>query len=463
MAVPSKLKLYTKQGNKNYREKRLLEKLQEAIAKKMDGDPSFAQNFKPATNFDELKALHDKYCSQEVEFTEIKSGNGQTSIDTNDAGASAESDLDPKNEAEKTTGNPGDVGADSKNEGPDLDPFNREEPIVRDYVLEEGFSNKDGKDMPGAGKQSFEEPVSFGESFSMPDDVDEKSEVTGAGNNRSGEGSSSSNNNQSNQNTPKQQKSQPLNPAFDDMSAQQQRKETQQFAKYIVTAVCFLAEKGFVYYAVKDINDAKLAEYEIEDSMNLSLILQMGDGNEATVRQFFQQKCYQAEQLSKIDEQEKADLTAALAQVMMEKGIAPTPMQKLAMIGLSIIGKQAINLMVHKSETNHVLDQLRALRAAEIETAQKTRKHKVNSAPVDKPSAQQANTPPAEPVKSKSDFKAPVDDDIASGINSVAPESFPETSDVAIENTNVAKKKTNKNQEAPASNELISEPVPTIE
>jgi hypothetical protein len=129
-----------------------------------------------------------------------------------------------------------------------------------------------------------------------------------------------------------------------------------------------LQEKGFVWYATKDITEAKLVEYELKQQMDLSLLLNMPDGQEVTVKQFFQNQCIIAEQAAVIDEESKADLSEALAEVLLEKGIAPTPTQELMLIAGKVLVGQAITLFTLKASSDSVLTQLRAMKKAETET-----------------------------------------------------------------------------------------------
>jgi len=161
-------------------------------------------------------------------------------------------------------------------------------------------------------------------------------------------------------NSSSDKKTEPVDPSFSGMDNKKQKRSTKRFAKYIVEAVVTLTEKGFVWFANKDINEAKLAEYELSGEIDLTLIVTLEGGQEATIKEFFQNQCAQAEHLSKIDEEQKKDLTDALAEVLMEKGAAPTPTQELMMVGFSILGGQAMNLIALKSQTNSLLKQLRA-------------------------------------------------------------------------------------------------------
>jgi hypothetical protein len=122
-----------------------------------------------------------------------------------------------------------------------------------------------------------------------------------------------------------------------------------------------LAERGFIWYATKDINESKLAEYELNGEMDLSLLINLENGQEATVKQFFNLQCDQAESFSKFDKEEKEDLADALAEVLLEKGVGPTPMQELMLIGAKIFGEKAIMLMTIKSQQNGLMAQLRAM------------------------------------------------------------------------------------------------------
>ena len=95
--------------------------------------------------------------------------------------------------------------------------------------------------------------------------------------------------------------------------------------------------------------------------MDLSLLVSLEGGQEVTVKQFFESQCVRAGVLSKIPESDKSDLADALAEVMMEKGIGPTPTQELMLITLTIFGRQALVLIELKSQTNGLLNQLRTM------------------------------------------------------------------------------------------------------
>ena len=337
------MKLYNKRGNKNYKEKRLLKEIEESLSEKLKNNPNFQNEVIPATNYDELQKMHEKYVGfDEADVIEIKDKK------------------DPKenNMAKKTTEEFADVEyeetpIEAKSESKSstfIDPFNREEPIVRDYVLGDNSFRKTEMTSEQAAKTVFEEPTSFEEAFVIPDDDEELQEEP--------------------KSAPKQtlnasgreaKRREPINPNFEEMSSGKQKKSTQKFAKYIVEAVSVVSEKGFVWFANKDINDAKLAEYEMTEDMDLSILVTLDTGQDVTVKQFFQSQCVKAEELAQWTTEQKNDLSIALAEVLLEKGIAPTPTQELMLVAATIIGGQAMTLMTLKSQTSSLLSQLRMM------------------------------------------------------------------------------------------------------
>ncbi len=330
------LKVYIKRGKPNYKESRMITALQKALSEKLSQDPSFT--FAPANNIEELQKLHTEYCTETIDFEEIKTEK-KDSTESTDAGSS-----DTKTAVENDS--------ELNNNNADIvDPFNNAEPIVRDYVLDDdGFSNPSKK--ANTGKTNFGEPTSFGDSFELPTADDEKN----------GKGLATPANKKD------KKQSDPVNPAFDDMDGAKKKKSTKRFARYIVEGLCTLAEHGFVYAANSEINEAKLIEYEMTGEMNLNVVLTLDNNQEATVREWFVGMCLNAETLSKIGQDDRDELSDALAEVLMEKGIAPTPMQNLLMIaGKVFVIDKGLQLMKHKAETGSVLMQLRAMKQQEIE------------------------------------------------------------------------------------------------
>lgn len=343
------MKIYKKRGNKNYKERKLLKDLEPFIEKKIAEDPHFAKEVVPATNYQELQKMHSRYIADDVQYVEVKpeetnpTTEPKTEEKTQNIKEAMSNDIEDV-EFEETVTKPTEAKESTGNSF--IDPFNREEPIVRDYVMGDDSLSKDKPNKPEPTRTSFAEPTSFEEAFEIPDPEAEEEEsgsqqkATQSGGESKGEKES-------------------LNPQFDEMSTGKKKRSTKKFAKYIVEAVSTLSEKGFVWYANSEINEAKLTEYEMSGEMDLSLLVSLEDGQEVTVKQFFQVQCAKAELMSKWTAEQKEDMAMALAEVLMEKGVAPSPMQELLLVTLTIIGGQAMTLFTLKSQTNSLLNQLR--------------------------------------------------------------------------------------------------------
>jgi len=305
---------------------REVEKAVDLLAKE---DPNF--ELKPANNLSELEELYSKYAVTDAEFVET--------VDT------------PKETPEKIVKDfKKDTGAESDTTEKFVDPFNRDEPIVRDYVLTEEFEEPTTQST----KSSFDEPLSFDESFSIPD-----SETLGARQpDQKGFVEAESPEPQAQQ--------EPMNPAFSEMDTAKQRKKTKRFAKQIVALTCDLLEKGFEWYTMKDITEAKLTEYEIKDEMDLSILLDMPNGEQATVKAFFLSQHDVIREEAKIDAEDRDDLTEALTEVFLEKGIAPTPMQELLLVGARIVGLQTLKAVAIVNSNKSIMSQLRGMKQEEV-------------------------------------------------------------------------------------------------
>lgn len=331
------IKFYAKKGKRNYKEVKLIKELEPIIDAKIKQNPELAENFRPVTTFEELQALHRQYLSQDVDFEEIENTDKKSNMNTENEELEMNDGDDFFEQIEKDSSN-----ADF------IDPFNREEPIVRDYVQGGGLKDDSIPDSPT--RTHFDEPLTFKDAFELPsdDDNDIDSETT-------------SEPRQTKEREPKKkyEKPDPLNPSFDEMSGAKKKKSTKKFAKYIVEAVCALSEKGFVWFANKEINEAKLNEYELNGEMDLSVLVTLETGQEATVKQFFIQQCYLAEELAKFEDEEKQDMADALTEVFMEKGIAPTPTQEALIVIGGVFVKKGAMLLSLKAQTNSLLNQLR--------------------------------------------------------------------------------------------------------
>jgi hypothetical protein len=380
------IKIYQKRGNLNYKERKLISEIEQSIVKKFGDTPP--EKFNSATNFDQLKELHNMYCGDEVDFVEIKNGeieNEETHKNFRDnMKAKTESDfsLDDIEESDKTF----------------IDPLNREEPLVRDYVMNgDPASTQDSSSNSANPKLSFDEPLTFEDSFDIPGESSsdkDKRNNTDSKNNQTHNARPINNQNNQSQNS-----GMGFNGGGQNSDIKKQRKSSQRFAKYIVSTVCMLCEKGFVWYANSDINDSKLAEYELSGEIDLSILVTLEGGQEATIKQFFQAQSLKAEELAVISKEEQEDLTDAVAELLLEKNFTPTPTQEVLLISLKIIGAKFVGAFALKSQTNDLLMQLRSMKAEQT-PQQEYKEPQPQPRPQPQPQAQ------AEPVEEPIDEEA---------------------------------------------------------
>jgi hypothetical protein len=309
--------IYQKRGNLNFKERKLISDINSAMEK----NPELEQGLTPANSFDELKELHTRFLADEVAFEEVPNTN---------AGAS-----------EPVT-----------KQAPLIDPLNRDEPNVRDYVMDDKFDPF--ADFQKGNTSTYQEPTNYGQAFDLPDEDEMR-----------GGSQQKSNSNQRPQKSNSNQRPQPINSGDD---SGKDKRRSKRFAKSIVNTTCSLLEVGFVWYATKDINEQKLAEYELTSEINVNAILSMPDGSEATVKEFFISQFGQIEQASKISQEERDDLIDSLTEVFIEKNIQPSPTYELGINALSIIAKQGIKLYVISSQNSQIINQLREQNALQRES-----------------------------------------------------------------------------------------------
>lgn len=338
-------KVYLKKGNLNYKERKYITAIEKALNEKGLSD----SEFNPATNFGELETIYNKYCVEDVEFTEIKGGKPE--------GASSVEDEHKnfRDGAKETAEQPStDVGGGK--EDPFTDPFNQGEVIVRDYVGGGDGTMKDPNATVQEVKTEFAEPTNFTESFEMP--KNEEGEKKSGGNSLvKKEGKDK-----------KEIKSEPVNPAFDEMSTAKKKKSTKKMARAIVEGVCKLAEFGSIWWVTKDITEDKVIEYEINDTIDVQILLSLDENQQVTVKNWFAKQVKDANEILKIEEDDKTDLVDSLYEVMLEKGIAPTPMQELIINAVStIVIGLGVKAFAMGQQISSVLTQLKALRVEQKE------------------------------------------------------------------------------------------------
>jgi hypothetical protein len=304
-------KYYKKRGNLNWKERKLLGDIEEAIEK----NPGIG-NIEPATTFDELEKLHVRVASSDAVIDDSK----------------PDTDTLPK-----------DAGEKPPRSNPFIDPLNREEPNVRDYVLEDQFDPF--ADHVGTTKQSstFVEPTDYDSAFGIPDEEQLRKDAKQP-QQRPGQA---------------QQRPQPQNNSQPSQDSGRDTRKSKRFAKTIVNTVCNLLEVGFVWYATKDISEQRLTEYEMSGEMDLSVLVELPDGTEATVKQFFLNQLGDIQAASKIEKEKRDMLVDSLTELFIEKNIQPSNSVNFAIDAVTVLAEQGMKIFMIVSQNNSILNQLR--------------------------------------------------------------------------------------------------------
>jgi hypothetical protein len=102
--------------------------------------------------------------------------------------------------------------------------------------------------------------------------------------------------------------------------------------------------------------------------MDLGILLSLEDGQRQPVIQWFRARRLEAEVAFKVSETDKEDLYDSLYEVMLEKGIAPTPMQELLInVGKVFLLDMGVKAFQLSQQINNVLGQLKEMKGAEKE------------------------------------------------------------------------------------------------
>ena len=336
------LRIYNKKHKLNYKEKNLIKQIGPLLEKRMESDPDFARKFTPASDWTELERLYQNLSSDPAEYEEIQ-----------DAADEPEPYEQKATNQDKTMEN---TEKETKWTDADFaDPLNRQEPLVRDYVLNDSF-DKGKTEKPTA--TDFAEPIDFTDAFEIPDSDSpskngQKSGGTGAKSNFSNMGGKGS------LGGDKSPKSTPMNPDFDNIRDDQKKKKAKRFAKYLVEAVASLSKLGFVWWTTRRINPMKLAEYEINGDIDLTLLVTLDDAQQVTIKQFFQGLCIQAEQIAEFTKEEKDLLVEAATDYLLEKGVALTAGQDFGLALLTVIGTRVAQGVALNKSVDSLLSQLK--------------------------------------------------------------------------------------------------------
>jgi len=307
-----------KSGRPTYIESKMIKDIEEKRSKNPSG-----YNYQTATTREELERIHTNFLADD----------GEIISETKD---------------KPSTNNSSDIADIS-------DPHNESAPKIRDYVKAESFS-RDGDDYKDKVESDFSEPTNFDEAFNLPDDDDIDDEPKKSNN------AKNDNNNSTSNTKVGGKKKEPVNPDFDDMSPSAQKKETKEFAKIVVDVGCKIIEQGIIWYTTKDFTDAKLIQMSLDGEIDLDLLISLDNRQQATVRDFFNQMEVSVKEGAKFDDEYKESLTRSLYKVMLEKGIAPTPMQSLlANLGKGLFEKAGLVIQT-KIQANSILNQLKEMK-----------------------------------------------------------------------------------------------------
>lgn len=328
-------KFYKKKGNLNWKERKIITEIEETIAL----NPDKKSLLYDVTDFKQLEKLRLEIVSEDTGVLDSSESNPTVS---------KEEVKDVKEPIKEES-----MSQDNQRPTKKFDPFNREEPIVRDYVMENQFEEE--PIAKRSNSQPFSEPQNFAEAFEIPTAESEEEEhyvgTASDSGKRGGGGSSGSGGGNSTGSS--------YSASDDSGDSAKARKRSKRFAKSVVNMVCTLAELGFIWWTSKEINESKLAEYELSGEYDLSQILEMEDQQQVTVKQFFLMQLGTIQEAAKIDDAERAELTDALTEVFIEENIQPSPKYDLVLTALTVFGKKGLVAYSIQQQQKAVLEQLR--------------------------------------------------------------------------------------------------------
>lgn len=334
------MKIYEKRGNLNYKERKIIEQIKDAIDRKMVGNPDFKVN--TAKSMKELEGLYREHCVETVEFTEVPNGSKEK------VNIEPEVQNQEQTMSEETTSS---VEGSTEQTKKPFDPFNREKPLVREYVRGSDFP---GEKMNEEGtNKSFGEPQTAFDQMQMPPDTsdmgaEEKKETH---ENFIKGGASKP--------EPKASKGVPMSSDSNGPPLDLERKKNaKKMAKTVVLLVVGLYQKGLVWWGTKDTNEASLIAMEVAGEIDCSALLQLSDDQQITVRDFFASQEQQIKQCVIIEKEEIERLTESLTAVMIKKELAPSHEQVLLFEAVEILGLKLLAVWGIQKQNKGILEQL---------------------------------------------------------------------------------------------------------
>lgn len=191
-------------------------------------------------------------------------------------------------------------------------------------------------------------------------------------------------------------KDEPMNPGLDDLSPTEKRKQVEMFADAILETYGQLYEAAFTAYCSVKMN--KMEILDRDGSIRLSMTIERGEGGDLTIREQFIKYNEKVANTFVVTPEMKAELREPLIAVLMEKGIAPTPMVSL-LIG---VGRHALigifSAAQLKAEIKEQTETFKQFRAEEIQREIDAHKNGQNN-----PNKNGSPTMRAEPREPKSE------------------------------------------------------------
>lgn len=367
---------YKGKGKTHYSVTKRLDKLNAKLNELVAKDPNFENTFKPATTREEFDKLYTKYMVENADFVDIKeNGNPENKKPLNDK----EVIIDAKVEPIKSNTSFDDKSDDFYNDeslpddgsGYGLDEMATKNVNTRDYVLDRGMTQDSGNNGGGNSEKTIKtnfdkEPSSWDEAFKIPE-PDEKEIFLDENDSVNPDGTSNTNNTSNNNSkvggnpgsggsNTKFQKEAPLNSSFDSMSGGKQRRQSKRIATMAVDVLSKFTEITFVYFCNRDITHDRLIELQDEGLIDLDFLIELEAGQQQAIRHFFMEQRLKAEELSKLDKDDRDDLIEALTDVIMEKGIAFTPIQQLGVTFASIFIKKGFEAYTFSKINKGILE-----------------------------------------------------------------------------------------------------------
>ena len=175
-------------------------------------------------------------------------------------------------------------------------------------------------------------------------------------------------------------KNEPLNPDLDDLSPTEKRRNVEMFADTLITNYSMLYEAAFTKLCTINMN--KMEILDRQGNIRLSMAVDKTEGGKVTVREVFLANNEQASSIFLVDDATKLALREPLIAVLMEKGLAPTPIVTLCITLGGHILSGVFKAAELKGKMNEQLESFKIFRKEELEREReehRTRQHNTST------------------------------------------------------------------------------------